>query len=189
MSQFPLWKRRKDKCDSLNHFLPSSLLPDSSCERSQGQKPWGNVNEILNHILCPYCREGYWDSHREIPLPCTKGFKRSHCYGNISQSSDSCAIRPYLICFQPHEGEHIKGIKCVRACGLIVLSVSLHGLLSDRVTSSDIFLAMEQSYIVLKKKKRMLSTQTTVDYLYFSHFVPVVFSHYLEKNRRRMEDE
>lgn len=62
-------------------------------------------------------------------------------------------LKPYLLSLRLHQGEHNKDIKWVRARGLIVLSSSQRGLLSDRVMPSDSFLAKEQSSIQYIKKE------------------------------------
>lgn len=50
MAQFPTWREEEGRkqCASVNHFLPSTLPVDSSCERSQVRREW----DIEPHPVC-----------------------------------------------------------------------------------------------------------------------------------------
>lgn len=91
-----------------------------------------------------------------------------------------CMLKPYLLSLRLHQEEHNKDIKWVRARGLIVLSSSQRGLLSDRVMTSDSFLAKKQSYIQYIKKE---NTPRLLGYFHCFCLVPAVFSLFLEPKK------
>lgn len=95
-------------------------------------------------------------------------------------------LKPYLLSLRLHRGEHNKDIAWVRARGVIVLSSSQRGLLSDRVMPSDSFLAKEQSYMQYIKKRKYTKTG---GYFYCFCLVPAVFSLSLETKKMMITEK